>query len=215
MELHHHPPKQALKNASIFGGTSTFTHLEDKCSALHNNNFYGKIPSELENHTELQRIFILQVSQCSLRDLLLLCCVDDAPDIRQSAFALLGDLARVCPIHLRPHLSQFLEAGSKQLESSKGHLLPLLDLTHQLALRVFTITPKNLPTLHPLLSAHPTTVHTLLLPFTSHPPSLPASKTSKNSANSATSPSSSLSPSSTTNPPVVQIPPFTFNSTSF
>ncbi|KAI9120130.1 hypothetical protein K1719_008778 [Acacia pycnantha] len=24
--------------------------------ALHNNNFYGKIPSELENHTELQRM---------------------------------------------------------------------------------------------------------------------------------------------------------------
>jgi transportin-1 len=34
------------------------------------------------------------VSQCSLRDLLLHCCTDDAPDVRQSAFALLGDLAR-------------------------------------------------------------------------------------------------------------------------
>ncbi|KAI4353616.1 hypothetical protein L6164_002551 [Bauhinia variegata] len=35
------------------------------------------------------------VAQYSLRDLLLHCCVDDAPDVRQSAFALLGDLARV------------------------------------------------------------------------------------------------------------------------
>jgi hypothetical protein len=40
-------------------------------------------------------ITFLQVSQCSLRDLLLHCCTDDAPDVRQSAFALLGDLARV------------------------------------------------------------------------------------------------------------------------
>ncbi|XP_028113617.1 transportin-1-like isoform X8 [Camellia sinensis] len=35
------------------------------------------------------------VTQSSLRDLLLQCCIDDAPDVRQSAFALLGDLARV------------------------------------------------------------------------------------------------------------------------
>ncbi|KAK7280593.1 hypothetical protein RJT34_25658 [Clitoria ternatea] len=59
------------------------------------------------------------VSQCSLRDLLLHCCVDDAPDVRQSAFALLGDLARVCPVHLNPRLSEFLEAAAKQLEISK------------------------------------------------------------------------------------------------
>ncbi|XP_061337439.1 transportin-1 isoform X2 [Gastrolobium bilobum] len=59
------------------------------------------------------------VSQCSLRDLLLHCCVDDAPDVRQSSFALLGDLARVCPIHLHPRLSEFLEAAAKQLEISK------------------------------------------------------------------------------------------------
>ncbi|KAF7808996.1 UDP-glycosyltransferase 89A2-like [Senna tora] len=56
---------------------------------------------------------------------------------------------------------------------AQGHILPLLDLTHQLALRSFTITilitPKNLPTLNPLLSAHPTSIHTLILPFPSHP----------------------------------------------
>ncbi|KAG5128638.1 hypothetical protein JHK82_029473 [Glycine max] len=59
------------------------------------------------------------VAQCSLRDLLLHCCVDDAPDVRQSAFALLGDLARVCSVHLDSRLSEFLEAAAKQLEISK------------------------------------------------------------------------------------------------
>lgn len=41
-------------------------------------------------------MFLPQVSQSNLRDLLLQCCMDDGADIRQSAFALLGDLARVC-----------------------------------------------------------------------------------------------------------------------
>ncbi|GMG98868.1 hypothetical protein Nepgr_000708 [Nepenthes gracilis] len=59
------------------------------------------------------------VSQSSLRDLLLQCCMDDASDVRQSAFALLGDLARVCPIHLHPRLSEFLDIAVKQLDNSK------------------------------------------------------------------------------------------------
>ncbi|KAJ8572148.1 hypothetical protein K7X08_008659 [Anisodus acutangulus] len=59
------------------------------------------------------------VSQNNLRDLLLQCCLDDAPDVRQSAFALLGDLARVCPVHLRPRLVEFLDAATKQLNTSK------------------------------------------------------------------------------------------------
>nr|XP_016457808.1 PREDICTED: transportin-1-like [Nicotiana tabacum] len=59
------------------------------------------------------------VSQGNLRDLLLQCCLDDAPDVRQSAFALLGDLARVCSIHLRPRLAEFLDAATKQLDTSK------------------------------------------------------------------------------------------------
>ncbi|KAK6915084.1 Importin-beta, N-terminal domain [Dillenia turbinata] len=59
------------------------------------------------------------VSQSSLGDLLLQCCLDDAPDIRQSAFALLGDLARVCPVHLHPRLSEFLDAAAKQLSTSR------------------------------------------------------------------------------------------------
>ncbi|XP_057537106.1 transportin-1-like isoform X2 [Amaranthus tricolor] len=58
------------------------------------------------------------VSQSILRDLLLQCCLDDSPDVKQSAFALLGDLARVCPVHLRPCLPQFLDVTAKQLEIS-------------------------------------------------------------------------------------------------
>ncbi|XP_059447955.1 UDP-glycosyltransferase 89A2-like [Corylus avellana] len=58
---------------------------------------------------------------------------------------------------------------------AQGHMLPLLDLTHQLSLRGLTITilvtPKNLPTLSPLLSEHPS-IQTLVLPFPPHP-SLP------------------------------------------
>ncbi|KAK9061072.1 hypothetical protein SSX86_018252 [Deinandra increscens subsp. villosa] len=56
---------------------------------------------------------------------------------------------------------------------AQGHMLSLLDLTHQLAIRnVFVtilVTPKNLPTITPLLSAHPTTITTLTLPLPPHP----------------------------------------------
>ncbi|KAF7123423.1 hypothetical protein RHSIM_Rhsim12G0070600 [Rhododendron simsii] len=59
---------------------------------------------------------------------------------------------------------------------AQGHMLPLLDLTYQLALHGLTltilVTPKNLPTLNPLLSAHPS-IKTLVLPLPHHP-SLPA-----------------------------------------
>nr|XP_034927510.1 transportin-1-like isoform X1 [Populus alba] len=59
------------------------------------------------------------VSQSNLRDLLLQCCMDDASDVRQSAFALLGDLARVCAVHLRPRLTEFLDIAAKQLYTPK------------------------------------------------------------------------------------------------
>ncbi|KAK4260948.1 hypothetical protein QN277_004006 [Acacia crassicarpa] len=56
---------------------------------------------------------------------------------------------------------------------AQGHILALLDLTHQLALRGLSITvvvtPKNLPLLHPLLRLHPVAVQTLILPFPAHP----------------------------------------------
>lgn len=59
------------------------------------------------------------VSHGNLRDLLLQCCMDDASDVRQSAFALLGDLARVCPVHLHPRLSEILDVAAKQLNTPK------------------------------------------------------------------------------------------------
>ncbi|KAL6983282.1 hypothetical protein U1Q18_016672 [Sarracenia purpurea var. burkii] len=59
---------------------------------------------------------------------------------------------------------------------AQGHILPMLDLTHHLLLHGLTITilvtPKNLPTLTPLLSTHPS-VQTLVLPLPPHP-SLPS-----------------------------------------
>ncbi|CAL5442020.1 unnamed protein product [Camellia sinensis] len=55
---------------------------------------------------------------------------------------------------------------------AQGHMIPLLDLTHQLASRGLTITilitSKNLSLLNPLLSRNPT-IQTLILPFPAHP----------------------------------------------
>ncbi|XVF43298.1 hypothetical protein PTKIN_Ptkin02bG0028900 [Pterospermum kingtungense] len=56
---------------------------------------------------------------------------------------------------------------------AQGHMLALLDLTHQLALRGLTITilvtPQNLPLISFLLSSHPSSITSLVLPFLSHP----------------------------------------------
>ncbi|CAO2829989.1 unnamed protein product [Amaranthus hypochondriacus] len=56
---------------------------------------------------------------------------------------------------------------------AQGHILPLLNLTHKLALLghkiTILITPKNLPILNPLLSTHPSSIQTLILPFPPHP----------------------------------------------
>ncbi|PON79791.1 UDP-glucuronosyl/UDP-glucosyltransferase [Parasponia andersonii] len=80
-------------------------------------------------------------------------------------------------------MSSMATSGSEQPHilvfpfPAQGHMLPLLDLTHHLALQDFVITiiitPKNLQNLGPLLSAHPTTIHTLVLPFPPYP-TLPA-----------------------------------------
>ncbi|KAK9934901.1 hypothetical protein M0R45_022030 [Rubus argutus] len=84
---------------------------------------------------------------------------------------------------------------------AQGHMLPLLDLTNQLALGGLTITivvtPKNLPMLTPLLSTHPS-IQTLVLPFPAHPKIPPGVENGGISAPTATSPSSTPSPISTT-----------------
>ncbi|KAF5181322.1 Udp-glycosyltransferase 89a2 [Thalictrum thalictroides] len=60
---------------------------------------------------------------------------------------------------------------------AQGHMIALLDLAHQLSLQGITITilitPKNLPILQPLLTKNPF-IQTLVLPFPSHHPSIPA-----------------------------------------
>ncbi|GMN61698.1 hypothetical protein TIFTF001_030785 [Ficus carica] len=57
---------------------------------------------------------------------------------------------------------------------AQGHMIPLLDLTHQMATHyagrisiTVVVTPKNLPHLHQLLSVHPS-IETLVLPFPSN-----------------------------------------------
>ncbi|PPS01442.1 hypothetical protein GOBAR_AA19243 [Gossypium barbadense] len=72
---------------------------------------------------------------------------------------------------------------------AQGHMLALLDLTHQLVLRGLTITilvtPKNLPFLSPLLSSHPS-ITPLVFPFPSHlliPPGVEHVKDLGNSGN--------------------------------
>lgn len=63
------------------------------------------------------------VVRSDLRDLLLQCCSDEAPDVRQSALALLGDLAKACAVHLQPRLADFLTLAAKQLSSEvKGNV---------------------------------------------------------------------------------------------
>lgn len=56
---------------------------------------------------------------------------------------------------------------------AQGHMLPILDFTHQLALHGLTITviitPKNLPILNPLLFAHPSSIQVQIFPFPDHP----------------------------------------------
>ncbi|KAK4775281.1 hypothetical protein SAY86_010216 [Trapa natans] len=59
------------------------------------------------------------VSKSRLGDLLIQCCMDDLSEVRQSSFALVGDLARACPSHLHPRVTEYLTVATKQLESPK------------------------------------------------------------------------------------------------
>ncbi|KAG6528448.1 hypothetical protein ZIOFF_010623 [Zingiber officinale] len=74
---------------------------------------YASSPLCLLTYIELQLSEL--VAKSNLRDLLLQCCMDQAADIRQSALALLGDLAKVCPTHLYPRLADFLRVAAEQL----------------------------------------------------------------------------------------------------
>lgn len=86
--------------------------------------------------------------------------------VPDSCTAAAGTTTHTSPIHVLviPHPSQ-------------GHMIPILDLTQQLAARGLTITvlvtPKNLCMLDNLLSRHPSSIKPLVLSFPSHP-SIPA-----------------------------------------
>jgi transportin-1 len=56
------------------------------------------------------------VAQAPVRDIVLAVCVDPAPGVRRSAFALLGDLSRSCPNQVTPSLQQFMELIIAQLQ---------------------------------------------------------------------------------------------------
>ncbi|CAI9096399.1 OLC1v1032542C1 [Oldenlandia corymbosa var. corymbosa] len=74
---------------------------------------------------------------------------------------------------------------------AQGHILPMLDFTHQLAIRGLTITilvtPKNAPVLDPLLSSHPS-IQTLIFPFPDHPSVPPGVENVKDIGNQGNGP---------------------------
>eukprot|EP00741_Cyanophora_paradoxa_P008025 tig00001239_g7764.t1 len=56
------------------------------------------------------------VAKSNLTLLLFECAKDQAPDVRQSAFALVGDLAKSCHRHLQPHLKEFVPVLLQNLD---------------------------------------------------------------------------------------------------
>lgn len=54
--------------------------------------------------------------QANLRELVFLAAADESPEVRQSAFALMGDLAKACPSHLMPVLQRCFEACAALLQ---------------------------------------------------------------------------------------------------
>jgi len=61
-------------------------------------------------------------SNPSLINMLGFCIVDPVDDVRQSAYALLGDLAIACFHHIRPHLDKFMNELIKQVDPHADHV---------------------------------------------------------------------------------------------
>ena len=55
--------------------------------------------------------------QAQLREFVFAACADESADVRQSGFALMGDLAKACPSHLAPALRRCFEACCATLQS--------------------------------------------------------------------------------------------------
>ncbi len=60
--------------------------------------------------------------QAQLRELVFLACADSGADVRQSGFALMGDLAKTCPSHLQPVLRRSLESCCAMLQQDNEEL---------------------------------------------------------------------------------------------
>ncbi|KAK9804853.1 hypothetical protein WJX72_008726 [[Myrmecia] bisecta] len=56
------------------------------------------------------------VGASNLREVLLQCCQDPSPDVRQSAFALVGDLSKVCATHLQPIMKELVTLAVANLD---------------------------------------------------------------------------------------------------
>ncbi|GIL70967.1 hypothetical protein Vretifemale_1626 [Volvox reticuliferus] len=59
------------------------------------------------------------VAASPLVQMLMICCSDPSPDVRQSAFALIGDLAAACVAHLLPVLDPLISCALTMLELSR------------------------------------------------------------------------------------------------
>ena len=59
---------------------------------------------------------LIQSSSPRLQSALLACMRDSMPDVRQSAYALVGDLAKACVGQLRPVLGEYLPLLTQQLD---------------------------------------------------------------------------------------------------
>ncbi|EOA32362.1 hypothetical protein CARUB_v10015629mg [Capsella rubella] len=81
----------------------------DKGFIIHSLEFIYELVGGLKSGIESL------VSQSYLRDMLIQCCKDESPDVRERAFALMGALARVFPVYLQPRLREFIEIASHQL----------------------------------------------------------------------------------------------------
>lgn len=55
--------------------------------------------------------------QAQLREFVFAACADESADVRQSGFALMGDLAKACPSHLGPVMRRCFEACCTTLQS--------------------------------------------------------------------------------------------------
>ncbi|KAF7234253.1 hypothetical protein EG68_12235 [Paragonimus skrjabini miyazakii] len=80
------------------------------------------------------------VSDSPLLKLLFEAAQDPQPDVRQSSFALLGDLTKACFAHIRPQIGQFMSVlvnnlGSEHISVSNNAIWAIGEICIQLEYR--------------------------------------------------------------------------------